>query len=171
MTDSSLGTLTIRPAREDELGLVMAIYDDAAQWLHSKGIHYWAYPQPQWIWDLVGSDIGKGYVFLGCTPADSRAVGTIRVLWSDPEVWPEDAGEAGYVHGLAIRSEVRGHGVGAAMLEWAKGHIRAHGKKYVRLDCEAANPLLRRYYERLGFAFRREVRHGDYVGACYEMTL
>ncbi len=171
MTISPLGALTLNTASPDELSVVMEIYDDAAQWLHSKGIHYWASPQPQWIRDLVENDIKKGSVFLCRTQADGRAVGTLRILWTDAEMWPEDASDAGYIHGLAIRSAVRGHGIGVAMLEWARGYIRAHGKAYMRLDCEASNPMLRRYYENLGFVPRGEVTVESHTGARYEMTL
>ena len=171
MTNSPLGTLTIRPASPEELSVVMDIYDDAARWLHAQGIYYWAYPQPRWIWDSVASDIEKGCVFLCRAQADGRAVGTLRILWADPAMWPEDAGNAGYIHGLALHTEARGHEVGAAMLEWAKGHLRAHERIFMRLDCEASNPILRKYYERLGFAFRGEAAHDGYVGARYEMAV
>jgi ribosomal protein S18 acetylase RimI-like enzyme len=171
MMNSRLGLLAIRPASQGELSVVMDIYDEAAQWLHSKGIHYWMYPQPLSIWDLVEDDIQEECVFLCRIQADGRAVGTIRVLWADSAMWPEEAGDAGYIHGLATRTEARGQGVGAAMLGWAKGHVRAHGKKYIRLDCEASNPVLRQYYEKLGFVFRGEITHDGYVGARYEMAL
>lgn len=169
MTISPLGPLTINPASPDELSVVMEIYDEAAGWLHSKGIVYWAYPQPPWIWDLVKHDIENGCVFLCRTQADGRAVGTLRILWSDPAIWPAAADDAGYIHGLAIRLDVRGYGVGAAMLEWAKDYLRSHGKAYLRLDCEAGSPALRQYYEKLGFAPCGEITHNDYVGARYEM--
>jgi GNAT superfamily N-acetyltransferase len=176
MMATTLGTLTIGPASRDDLSVVMDIYDEAAQWLHSKGFHYWHHPQPMWIWDLVEDDIEAGCVFLCRALTDGRAVGTLRILWADRAMWPEDggdegSGEAGYVHGLAIRPDVRGHGVGAAMLEWAKGHIRAHGRKFIRLDCEASNPALRQYYEKLGFVFRGEMTNETHTGARYEMAL
>jgi GNAT superfamily N-acetyltransferase len=152
MTNSPQGTLTIRPASPEELSVVMDIYDDAARWLHAQGIYYWAYPQPWWIRDLVASDIEKGCVFLCRAQAEGRAVGTLRILWADPAMWPEDAGNAGYIHGLAVRTDARGHGVGAAMLEWAKAPPGARG-----FSCgwiARPQPILRRYYERLGTAFR-----------------
>ncbi len=171
MTNPLPGMLTVHPASPEELSAVVEIYDDAARWLHAKGIYYWAYPQPRWIRDLVARDIEDGCVFLCRTRADDRAVGTLRILWADPAMWPEDVGNAGYIHGLAIRTEVRGRGLGVAMLEWAKGHLRAHARIFMRLDCEAGNPGLRRYYERLGFAFRGEAAHNGYVGARYELAV
>ena len=170
MIESPLGTLIITPASKDELDVVIEIYDDAALWLTAQGSRQWPYPQPQWIRDAIEGRIEQGQVFL-CRAPDDRAIGTIRVQWADPNVWPEDSGDAGYIHGLATRRELKGQGIGRLMLEWARDYIRANGKKYLRLDCVADNPALRRYYENLGFRFCGEVADVHHLAARYETTV
>jgi ribosomal protein S18 acetylase RimI-like enzyme len=163
--------LTMTLARPDELDVVLGIYDEAAQWVTERGFGHWEYPQPQWIRQLVAMDIEQSRVYLARARNSDHVLGTLRILWRDAEVWPEDGDEAGYVHGLAIRAEARGRGLGAQMLDWAATHIRAQGKRFLRLDCDAGNSLLCGYYERLGFAFRGEVSAGHHVGARYEKAL
>lgn len=170
MIDSPLGPVTIAPAGLDDLSTVLAIYDDGALFLRSKGFSNAPYPQPGWVRDIVHGDIAAGTVFL-CRHQSGRAIGTIRLLWSDRGMWPEGSAEALYVHGLGIRNDVRGHGIGALMLQWAKGYARSHGRQYLRLDCEATNLALRHYYERLGFAFCGERAQARHVGARYELRL
>ena len=103
--------------------------------------------------------------------AGGRAIGTLRFEWSDPYLWPHDPDDAGYVHSLATRNSVRGHGIGAALLEWAKEHVRARGRSRMRLDCWGNNAALCAYYERLGFTFCRQVEHPRFCANLYEMLL
>ena len=65
-------------------------------------------------------------------------------------------GDAGYVHGLAIRRDFAGKGLGREFLRWAEDRVAASGKKYLRLDCAAENRALNEYYRRAGFSYRGE---------------
>ena len=75
-------------------------------------------------------------------------MGTITVFWADP-AWPDDAGEAAYIHRLAVR---RGSaGAGRLLLDWAANQARFQHRRVLRLDCVSSNAKLRRYYEEAGF--------------------
>lgn len=161
--------LTMQPAKPEELKAVMEILDDAARWLHSRGIKQWPYPTPPSEWHAMTRHIATGEVYLA--RLDGRAVGTLRFKWSDAKLWHDDAGIAGYIHDFAIHDSVRGQGVGAAMLEWAKEHIRARGKKLLRLDCVAHNAALNRYYRNVGLQYRGQAQDGNYVGSLFEVAL
>jgi RimJ/RimL family protein N-acetyltransferase len=114
---SSLGALTIERAPPDELSLVMEIIDEAAAWLHARGItEQWSSPMSQAAWDRMASRIADGNVFLARLP-DGQAIGTLRFDWRDDELWRDDPEGGGYVHSFAIRNGARGHGVGAVMIE------------------------------------------------------
>jgi GNAT superfamily N-acetyltransferase len=63
-----------------------------------------------------------------------------RVFW--PQVVPR---EAFYVHRLAVARRFAGRGYAHAMLEWAEGEARAHGRPFLRLDCEPREKLLALY--------------------------
>ena len=64
---------------------------------------------------------------------------------------PEAVDDAGYVHRLAVPR--RGTGQGQRLLGWAAQQVTDRGRSHLRLDCVATNGELRRYYERLGFAY------------------
>ncbi len=162
--------ITMQPAQPEELNTVMDILDDAARWLHSRGIKQWPYPTPPSEWPRMARHIATGEVYLARLE-DGRAVGTLRFERKDPELWHDDAGIAGYVHDFAIHDSVRGQGIGAAMLEWAKGHIRARGKQLLRLDCVANNPALNRYYRDIGLTYRGQGHDRNYIGSLYEVAL
>lgn len=96
-------------------------------------------------------------VYLGL--CGGEAVGTFQLLWSDPIAWGADGldGRAGYVHRLAVHPSASGRGLGAALLDEAAWLTRRQGRPLLRLDVNADNAGLRRYYERLGFAHVRDV--------------
>ncbi len=159
--------ITVKHARPKELDVVMDILNDAARWLHERGIQQWPYPLPASEWASMPQHISNGQVYLARLP-DGRAVGTLRIKWTDTGLWGDKTGIAGYIHNFAIHDSVRGQGVGAAMLEWAKGHIRAEGKQFLRLDCVADNPALNDYYRKAGLQYRGQVRFFEYVASLFE---
>lgn len=159
--------LKIRLANPDDLDQVIEIMAQAATWLVSKGIGQWPSP-PNAHWRRIAGQIEAGEIYLAFTAEE--AIGTLRITWSDP-YWPEGLDRAGYVHALALAGPYHGLGLGEVLLSWAMAHIAGQGRRVVRLDCAAGNKLLRDYYERLGFTFRRQIVDRDYVAALYEKRL
>lgn len=168
--DSALGTLVFDRAHKNELDVVMEILDEAAVWLIAKGIRQWLSPPPKSVWDLVEKEIEKSHVFLVRTQVDNYSVGTFRLTWREPELW-NDTNDAGYVCSLATRTHVKGYGVGATILNWVKGYIKSNNRKYLRLDCIATNPVIRQYYETLGFSYLGQVSQDGYTLALYQLAL
>ncbi len=166
--ETSLGPLLLEPARPEELALVMGILDECAGWLHGRGIAQWALPQPPHEWEKMRVQIALGHVTLARLEVDRSIVGTLRVEWEDAHLWPDDPTGGGYVHALAVRNHIRGHGIGARLLDWAQAHIAAQGREYIRLDCWDKNARLCRYYESLGFRPCGHFTAGDWTGALYE---
>lgn len=160
--------LKIRPATLADLPTVMAIIGEAAAWLEAKGISQWPSPPNEHWWRRTAGHVADGEVYLAFR--DGEAVGTLRLTWSDP-YWDDEGTPAGYVHTMAIRNHVRGHGIGAKLLAWAIARIRDRGRRLVRLDCLASNSRLRHYYEEQGFVYRGQVTDRDYLAALYELTL
>ena len=145
------GSVEAGQARAEDLGTVLSILDGAApRWLASRGIEQWGPgSSPR---QLVADRVERGEVYL--FRLDGRPVGTLVLQWSDEETWEDAPDDAGYVHGLAIRREWAGRGLGRALLKWAEDRTVAAGKDYLRLDCAAENRALNAYYERAGFRCR-----------------
>ena len=168
---AALGALSIEPAQPVDLDLVVEIVDEAAAWLHAKGItKQWPSPTPSAFKEFMAQQIVRGDVYLARL-ADGQAVGTFRFDWTDVDLWRDDSNDGGYVHTFAIRNGAHGQGVGVAMIEWAKQHVRERGKKFLRLDCWGENEPLKNYYTGLGFTLVRYVPEEDWVCATFQMEV
>ena len=95
---------------------MLSILEEAAQWLVYLGIDQW---QPgSFSRRRIADRIERGEMYLA--QLRGRAVGTLALQWSDEETWGDVPADAGYVHGLAIRREFAGKGLGRELLRWAE---------------------------------------------------
>lgn len=62
----------------------------------------------------------------------------------------------GQVEAVRVRADLRGRGLGRAMLEWAIGVARERGCALVQLTSDKRRPAAHRLYRRLGFADSHE---------------
>jgi GNAT superfamily N-acetyltransferase len=79
---------------------------------------------------------------------DGEVVGAATVS-PEPCPWQPSAGEAWRLRAMATAPELRGQGIGAAVLAAALGHVADAGGTLVW--CHARTPA-QRFYERAGFA-------------------
>jgi ribosomal protein S18 acetylase RimI-like enzyme len=170
--DTEVGTLTIARVHAADFDAVMAILREAADWLAAGGNPQWNH----WYMDLGENilrqrlDHDEVYLFL----LENVRVGTLTIQWSDPDVWGDrgDDGLAGYIHGMGISRTVGGKRVGESMLEWAVRRIANSGKRFARLDAQASNVSLCRYYEDRGFRPRgTKLLAGDFLTRLFEKEI
>jgi ribosomal protein S18 acetylase RimI-like enzyme len=159
--------IEVMQAQASHLGTVLSILTEAGEWLAAKGIPMWG--PGRFRAQVIASSIERGEVYLAMQ--GRWAIGTIALQWSDTVIWGDDAGDAAYVHRLAIRRAFAGKGLGFHLLRWAESAAAAQGKRYLRLDCMAENPVLREYYERAGFEYRGETCGEGWTAARYEKCL
>ena len=144
-------------ATEADVATIVALYDEAGQWLLARGLRQW---QPGWYTTTMALESMRAGHETYLVRRAGEPVGKLTLQWDDPEMWGERPPDAGYVHGLTVSRAVAGLGLGAALLDWAGQRVAARGRRWLRLDCMAANPALRAYYERLGFAYRGAAEDG-----------
>lgn len=142
-------SLDLRPARADDAAALVALRDACARWQLSRGVVQWA-PGEVSV-DRVAAQVASGEWYVHAR--DGRPAAAIRILEEDRLVWP-DGLPAGYLHGFMVDRSLAGAGLGAAVLRWAEGEVRARGHDVVRLDCVATNDVLRAYYRARGYAER-----------------
>ena len=158
----------VRRARPDEARHAISILLEAAAWLESRG-------EPLWLPDEIDTgsvrrDVELGHYVLAFAGADTA--GTARITPTDQLFWPEaPAGEALYVHRLAVRRRHAGGHASRALLDFAVTEARAAGCRCVRLDTDAFRPRLRGVYETYGFVFRDERVVGPHTVARYELAV
>lgn len=61
-----------------------------------------------------------------------------------------------YIANLGVRADMRGHGIGAALIEHETAKARAAGFERMTLDVADNNPRAEALYRRLGFALVKE---------------
>jgi GNAT superfamily N-acetyltransferase len=160
--------VAVRIAVPFEASDVIAVLREAATWLERRGLPLWT--EAELDAETIGADVAAGHYAVAVVAA--HIVGTARLTWDDALFWPDAAaGEAGYVHRLAVRRAHAGGLVSRALLDWAAAETAVAGRRFLRLDCDAERAQLRALYERFGFRFRDERTVGPYFIARYEKPL
>lgn len=160
--------LHVRQALVQDSEEVSRILQEAARWLEERG-------DPLWRDDELRStgieaDVADGMYFLG--EDASGIVATVKFQLEDPLFWPDSLpGEAAFIHRLAVRRCAAGGTASSTMLQWAVDRTRSLGRRYLRLDCEAARLRLRAVYERFGFRHHSDRQVGPYFIARYEYRM
>ena len=66
---------------------ILALRHAAEDWLAERGIIQWR-PREVSV-EQVGEQISRGEFFVARDREQSRIVGALRLIWSDPVVWPD----------------------------------------------------------------------------------
>jgi GNAT superfamily N-acetyltransferase len=159
--------ITIRQATAADVAIVDQMIREAAAWVDALGVVMW--DDGELDADAIRADVVDGRYYLAIV--DEDVAGAIRFQLEDQLFWPDRPdGEAAFVHRLVARRAFKGRGVARALLEWARGHARAHGRALLRLDCDANRPKLRALYESCGFTLHSYRQVGPYYVSRYEIA-
>jgi GNAT superfamily N-acetyltransferase len=160
--------IQVRQANPEDAGEVASILQEAARWLMESGTPMWKTHELDA--GVIAADVGAGLCFLA--EVGGERAGTLKFQLEDELFWPEmPAGQACYLHRLAVRRKFAGLGVSSALLGFAVERARSLGRPFLRLDCESHRPRLRSLYERFGFRHHSDRQVGPYHVARYEYPL
>ena len=147
---------------------ILDLINSAAKWLQAcKDTDQWARPWPdEGRRDArVGQGIQDGLTWIvEDSPGMLAATVTCRehgndTLWSEAEL----AENAVYVSRLIVSRELAGHGIGAALIDWAGALGSSQWQaKWIRVDVWTTNLALHDYYRGQGFDDLRTVPFPDY---------
>ena len=163
------GGLRVGAASEPELSA--AIIEEVAAWGAAAGMPSWSPgsftgPASVGVSRLCGDIANRGlYLILN----SDHPIGTFSLLESDPMFWPDGGDTAMYLHRFAVSRGAAG--AGRFAVEWCLRETQRRGRLYVRLDCLADNPGIRRYYERFGFTAVDEVVIAGTRYSLYEVPV
>jgi GNAT superfamily N-acetyltransferase len=155
----------IRFATVADTGWVSEILTEAAAWLDDTGRHMWR--NDELDARRIADDVAAGFFVIAWS--GTEATGVVKFQLEDLQFWPDKpAGEAAYIHRLAVRRRFAGGGVSTALMTWAVEETRRRGRRALRLDCEADRVHLRSIYERFGFRHHSDREVPPYVVSRYE---
>lgn len=160
--------IQIRLARPEEVDVVLEILDEAASWIIARGLPS-VWKPGEFSLQTFLDQISRGEVYLASL--DNVVVGTFVLQWSDTLWWGERPPDSGYFHKFAVKRTGPGRGIGFEILKWAEAKTRAEGKKYLRLNCIAADRKIRDYYEKAGFGHVGDVMGSKALASLYEKLL
>ena len=123
------------PAPSEDLARYIDLMEEITEWLEKRGIKQWRTGSFRLSLNYYAESIKRQEVqlaFLG-----DELVGTLRVLFHEPIVWPEVVkDDAVYVHSLAVRRACANQRLGLRMLEWAGNRAASIGRSWQEL-CSA----------------------------------
>lgn len=160
--------VSIRQATIQDTIIVSDILQEAANWLQRCGIPLW--DDSELAPDIISQDVADGLFFIA--ELAGEPTGTIKFQLEDLLFWPDIVQEeSAFLHRLAVRRRYSGGKVSSALLNWAATHAQTLGKRYLRLDCDAARPRLKAIYENFGFRHHSDKQVGVYFVSRYEYQI
>ena len=160
----------IRRAHSGDAETSAAIIEEVADWGVSEGSPSWipgSFTGPESVgMSRLRGDIAARSLYL--VWRGESAVATFSLLERDPVFWPGAGDEALYLHRFAVRRAAAGSG--RQVVAWCLQEAQRRGRSFVRLDCLAENPGIRRYYERFGFVAVDETVIDGTRYSLYEAT-
>lgn len=157
--------LDVRPAALPDLSPVLRA---SALSFEQRGLPMWT--QDSLTPERLNAQYARGQGYLGCL--ESQPVAAMILIQKDSHFWPDDpAGEALYLHKLAVHPGWQGRGLGAQMIAAAILETRTTGRPWLRLDTAAERPKLRAVYEAQGFQLVREGQMDGWPIAWYELKV
>ena len=144
--------LTIRMATLTDIDAIIQLYKERVTWFKWKKLSQWTHylqnhPKEEFMRKI---ELGEYYVVL----KDDEIVGGLA-LSTDSEQWMDDTANAFYL--CRVVSKIGYKNLGNYMAEEAKRLAKEAGKEFLRLECVYANTKLNETWEKLGFAFIRDV--------------
>jgi GNAT superfamily N-acetyltransferase len=144
--DSELRIVLARPIDfEDYIGLL----EEIADWLDARGVGQVRPGTYRQFAEYYAASIAAEEVHLGLF--NNKLAGSFRLVQDGGPVWPGVDNDSLYLENLVVRRAWSGRSVGRQLLHWAEQKALLAGKNYIRLDCFAINPVLRKYYQDAGY--------------------
>jgi len=169
---AEIGTMTlksIRRANAGDVAVLTQIRNDA----HANKLAHFDY-----VWGKEGDGFTETWVLhtlsrreVYVVEQDGTPVGTFSLDWDDETHWGAQEPIAGYVHGICVRKDFNGQGLGSFAIDWCADKVSALERRFVRLDCDTGNTKLCAYYESLGFiraGLKPMPDSGGYIASLYE---
>lgn len=164
--------LHFRKANIEEINLALSLLKQAAETLKEKGVNQWGF------WINPNEDkinwVKEGFYnneFFFAENSNSEIVGMFRLLEQDELYWGIQPIKANYIHSLVVDKKFAGKNIGKLMMSLIENLVINKGILNLRLDCNASNPVLCNYYEKLNLIKVGEKQMPHSLNNLYEKNL
>lgn len=144
--------LTFKQVRSTDQDRVLQLFKASAERIKKMNIDHWQYwtnppiEKIEWVEEGIQN---KEFFFIETLDAD--VIGMVRIMDEDLLYWGKQEAPAKYIHSLVVTENYNGQGIGKQIIQNIAERAKAEHCRYLRLDADAKNPKLCRYYENLGF--------------------
>lgn len=143
----------IRQADLSDIEEIMRIIQTVCREMRLEGNSQWDETYPQAV-DFE-KDIRKKELFI--SEIHGRVGGFLCINHHEPEEYARIHWSSHQrplvLHRMAVASEFRGCGIGAALLGFAEEFARKNGVAYLRSDTNSLNPKMNALFQKMGYTF------------------
>ncbi|MFE6964227.1 GNAT family N-acetyltransferase [Agromyces sp. NPDC057679] len=140
-------TYTLRRARRDDVDALVALI--AADALRAAEFGFGDEERAGYLRAFDAIDADAAQLLVAVEAPDGAIVGTMQLTFI-PGLSRGGATRM-QIEAVRVADELRGAGIGSAMIGWAVEHAREGGARLVQLTSDARRDDAHRFYERLGF--------------------
>ncbi|MBC2773652.1 GNAT family N-acetyltransferase [Rhizobium sp. AQ_MP] len=139
-------SVQIREATENDLGAIVALFADDPLGGHGDTTDPAALPDYRAAFSRIATAPNE---MLYVAELEGEVVGTFQIMITTTLTARGSSNMI--IEAVQTRADMRGRGIGAAMIEFAVEKARADGMRLVQLTSNALRKDAHRFYERLGF--------------------
>ncbi|WFR96545.1 GNAT family N-acetyltransferase [Rhizobium tumorigenes] len=139
-------SLTIREAREADLPALIALFADDPLGGHGDTLDAEAFPAYLEAFRTIAASSDQT---LYVAERNGEVVGTFETMFTTSLTGR--GGSAMIIEAVQTRDDMRGQGIGAAMIDHCIADAKRRGARVVQLTSNATRKDAHRFYERLGF--------------------
>ncbi|CAM1373530.1 GNAT family N-acetyltransferase [Tenacibaculum xiamenense] len=145
-------TISFKQIEKEDLAKVLSLFKEAAEKINKKNVDHWQYwknpPKEKVEWVAEGI-ANREFYFINTEQNEN--IGMVRILDEDIPYWGKQSEKAKYIHSLVIKERFNGKGLGATIIQKIENDSIKTNTEFLRLDADAKNLGLCRYYEKIGF--------------------
>ena len=145
-------TFKLKQAHPHDIQIAFNLLKSASKTLEQKNISqwkYWQYPPVEKIKWVEDGFLNNEFYFI--ENANDAVMGMVRILEEDLSYWGAMNDQSKYIHSLVIDKSFSGNNLGKQVILCIEENAKKNNFQYLRLDCDASNVKLCKYYENLGF--------------------
>lgn len=159
-----LKDITIKKAKEEDLGKVTKILNDVTADLISKHIYQWEYP---WEEKILKKDIQDEKVFLVLVEGHPVGTFSLQEFTNEENEFYRNI-EGKYLFRIAVLPRLQGLGYGHQILGEIKEQCKA-SKDSLYLDCWSGNEKLKKFYINVGLKYVGDYPEKDYFISIFKI--